>query len=430
MSKQVIIAPQAGRQELAFNLKVDVLIYGGSAGCYSGETEFLTPNGWVEFKDYKPGMEVAEYNKNTDTIKFVQPEKYHKIPCDILTRMEGRGLCMTLSDEHKVLFWDGYKNSSLKDISFEEVKKRHNKSKTKGWTGKIKTSYSVDNAGLGLSEGQIRLQVACKADGSFVKNGKDNYCRIRVSKKRKYDRIISLCEQFGLPYKDFGHKPEPRYKSGKHYTVIVWPESKNKRYNDWWLASQAELDIIADEVCHWDGSIVREGRSFRYFSKFKEDCDFIQHVFASQGMNTSVVADCRKESINWTTNGQLHGRGYRSFANKDRKNPLVDVPTTDGYKYCFSVDSGYLLVRDKNKVYLSGNSGKSRLLLMKPLQYLSDPSFNCVFFRRTTKALEKAGSLFPEGKKLYAPFNPKVRERDHQFQFPAGAIFSMDHLEH
>lgn len=78
----------------------------------------------------------------------------------------------------------------------------------------------------------------------------------------------------------------------------------------------------------------------------------------------------------------------------------------------------------------AAGSGKSRLLLMKPLQYIDDPSFNCVFFRRTLKALEKSGSLFPEGKKLYLPWKPRVRERDHQFIFKSGAVFTMDHLEH
>lgn len=80
----------------------------------------------------------------------------------------------------------------------------------------------------------------------------------------------------------------------------------------------------------------------------------------------------------------------------------------------------------------AAGSGKSRLLLMKPLLYVDDPNFNCVFFRRTTKALEKPGSLWPEGKKLYAGFKPRVRERDHQFLFDekGGATFIMDHLEH
>lgn len=78
----------------------------------------------------------------------------------------------------------------------------------------------------------------------------------------------------------------------------------------------------------------------------------------------------------------------------------------------------------------AAGSGKSRLLLMKPLQYVNDPNFECVFFRRTTKALTKAGSLWPEGRKLWAPFKPRVRLQDHQHIFPSGATFTMDHLEH
>lgn len=78
----------------------------------------------------------------------------------------------------------------------------------------------------------------------------------------------------------------------------------------------------------------------------------------------------------------------------------------------------------------AAGSGKSRLLLMKPLQYIHDPDYEAVFFRRTTKALEKAGSLWPESKKLWAPFKARVRERDHQHIFKSGAIITMDHLEH
>ena len=78
----------------------------------------------------------------------------------------------------------------------------------------------------------------------------------------------------------------------------------------------------------------------------------------------------------------------------------------------------------------AAGSGKSRLLLMKPLEYLHDPDFQAIFFRRTTKALEKPGSLWPEALKLYSPFKPKVRERDHKHTFKSGASISMDHLEH
>lgn len=67
---------------------------------------------------------------------------------------------------------------------------------------------------------------------------------------------------------------------------------------------------------------------------------------------------------------------------------------------------------------------------MKPLQYINDPNYEGVFFRRTTKALEKPGSLWPEGQKLWRPFKPRVRQQAHQHIFSSGANITMDHLEH
>lgn len=78
----------------------------------------------------------------------------------------------------------------------------------------------------------------------------------------------------------------------------------------------------------------------------------------------------------------------------------------------------------------AAGSGKSRLLLMKPLPHIGDPDFQGVYFRRTTKALEKPGSLWPEARKLWKGFKARVRERDHQHVFKGGATLSMDHLEH
>lgn len=430
--KKITIAPQKGKQEMALNLKVDVLIYGGAAGCYDGNTEFLTPNGWVKFKDYCEGMEVAEYSTNADTLTYAKPLDYIKLPCNTLSQIKGKGLQMTLSDEHTVLYWNENKStlSPPKTLPFHEVKNRHNKSKTKGWTGKIKTTFQVDNPGIDLSEGEIRLQVICKADGSFTREGKDNYCRIRVSKERKYERILEICKKYNLKYKDFGCQKDDSYKNGKLHTVIVWPTCNEKRYDSkWWNCNQEQLDIIADEVCHWDGSIINGGKTLKYYSKYKSDCDFIQYVFSSQGLNTSLVRDKREGKEYWTTNGQKFGKGFRSFANKDGKNELVEVPTSDGFKYCFTTNTGFLLVREEDKVYLSGNSGKSRLLLMKPLAHMKDPDFQGIFFRRNIKALEKPGGLWPESKKLYTQFKTVIRERDHKHTFKSGCSLMMDHLE-
>lgn len=66
---------------------------------------------------------------------------------------------------------------------------------------------------------------------------------------------------------------------------------------------------------------------------------------------------------------------------------------------------------------------------MRPLEYINDPDFSAVFFRRTIKNLEGAGGLWPEGKKLYNPFGCKVREVAKEFVFDSGAKIAMTYLE-
>ena len=426
---------------MILNSDAQICIIGGAAGCFGAAAQFLTPKGWIRFDEYKKGMKIAEYSTDTDTIKFKQPNEYVKLPCDSLTMLKGKGMQMTLSDEHTVLYWNMMRGGVLsppQTLPYSEVKERHNKSKTKGWTGKIKTTFKVEAEGLGIPEGELRLQVAVKADGCISPAGKDNYTAINVSKERKYLRILELCKKFNLRYSDRGWKANDQYSNGRLYTVIVWPESSEKRYSDkWYKCSQEELNIIADESPHWDGTIVKGNKtdSYRYFSKYKSDCDFMQYAFASQGMNTSVVHDHWDEKFDsWTTNGSMFGGGFRSFANKDRKNELVDVPTDDGYKYCFNTDSGFLLVREENKIYLSGNSGKSYLLQMLPLRYTDDPKTTVIMFRRTTPQIRGQGGIFDTACNMYEELDdsikPKIKHSTMEAAFPSGATMKWSHMEH
>lgn len=78
----------------------------------------------------------------------------------------------------------------------------------------------------------------------------------------------------------------------------------------------------------------------------------------------------------------------------------------------------------------AAGSGKSRVLLMKPLQYKDDPNFGGVIFRKTIKQLDGAGGLWGEGKKLYRPFSPTIREAKHEVEFPSGATIQMTYMDH
>lgn len=427
------IGPASKKQEMFLNSDADITLAGGAAGCFDKDTEYLSRTGWKKFNTYS-GEEIAQFDPITKDIQFVTPLEYIKLPCDTLSRMSARGLDMCLSDEHRVPYWSTKEYSKLPNvISFGEVKNRHISSKTKGWTGNIGTVFKNSFEDADISDGEIRLQVAVQADGRVVKEGKDNYTQMRFGKERKYNRLISICKEYGLRYKDNGCKPCPKNSSGVEYEVIVWPSFPTKLFDDfWWTLSARQLKIVVEEVGHWDGTFVKNNNSvtIRYFTNKIQNADFIQYAFHSCGMNTSYVID-RDNVI--TVNATYSGKGFRCFANKDAKVNIENYKTLDGYKYCFSVPSTFLVVRRNNKIYISGNSGKTYTSLLIALKYMQHPRATGIIFRRTSVMLTSPGSIWHEAVSLYSQIYPsglKIRERKLEIVFPNGALLKFSHMQH
>lgn len=423
------VAPASKKQEMFVNSDSTITLAGGAAGCFDAETEYLSEYGWKRFDQYDGGL-VGQYDLVTDTISFSIPRQYIKLPCDEFKQLSVRGVDMVLSPEHKVLFWSEGKPGIL---PYSEVLSRHEKSKTKGWTGKIKTTFKVSNSGISLSEGEIRLQVAAQADGRFVKEGKDNYCQMRFSKERKYLRLKDLCEKFGLKYSDRGSKFDSKYKNNTEYQVVIWPSRPTKIFdNDWWNCNQEQLKIIIDEVRHWDASDLKnESGTVRYFTKIKQNADFIQYAFHANGYNTSINID--KRGGFYTVNASMQGHGFRGIANKDGKAPVTTLKSIDGYKYCFEMPSGFLVVRRSNKIMLLGQSGKTFSSLLIALKFMQHPRATGVIFRRTSPMLKSPGSIWHEAVALYSQIYPvglKIREQKMEIIFPNGAILKFSHMQH
>ena len=395
------IGPASKKQEMFLNSDADITLAGGAAGCFDKDTEYLSRTGWKKINTYS-GEDIAQFDPITKDIQFITPLEYIKLPCSTLSRMSARGLDMCLSDEHRVPYWTVKDYSKLPNvISFGEVKNRHISSKTKGWTGNIGTVFKNSFEDADISDGEIRLQVAVQADGRVVKEGKDNYTQMRFGKERKYTRLISICKEYGLRYKDNGCKPCPKNSSGVEYEVIVWPSFPTKLFDDfWWTLSARQLKIVVEEVGHWDGTFVKNNDSvtIRYFTNKIQNADFIQYAFHSCGMNTSYVID-RDNVI--TVNATYSGKGFRCFANKDAKVNIENYKTLDGYKYCFSVPSTFLVVRRNNKIYISGNSGKA---LRHGEKVLTTNGFKNIeeiqvgeYIRTPKNTIEKVEGVFPQG---------------------------------
>lgn len=251
------------KQEVAANLKVDVMIYGGAAGCVDEQTEVKTEHGWVKIPELSNKDKICTYNADTDKFSYTLPSGQIESIEDDFYRLYGDGLDMVLTKGHTLIYWD--------------------------------------------KEGEV-------CSGSL-----NDLAELLLEKPKDYS------------FKD----------------------------------SRGNISYVSG----------------------------IQHY-----------------------------------------------PSRDGLKYCVEVESGYFLARRSGCEFITGNSGKSRLLLNKAGYFAhTDPNFEGVMFRRTTKPLSAAGGLFSEAKKLFRPLGVEVREQSMEMNFHGvggskrnlkGGNLKFTHLEH
>ena len=326
-------------------------------GCVDADTEYLAPDGWHRIADYRSGM-VAEYRPETGMIAFVDPGEFVKLPCAEMIRFKTtRGVDQLLSPEHRVLYadWSGATHVD----SAEAIYGRYDLLGDRAL--RFITTFRVEGtAGLALTDAEIRLQVAVNADGHQLpyENGKVS---VRVKKPRKVARIVRLLDAAGVAY--------TTGPSGDHTAFrFVSPEPKHA-FAGWWDATQAQLEVIADEAAHWDGSH-RKAKGLSFSSLEKSSCDFIQYAYSASGRRASLGVSTRERRGGVEQEWRVHAGNGTPLAglvgvNADgtRRRNAWREPSTDGFKYCFMVPSTFLLLRRNGCIFATGNTGKTRSVI-------------------------------------------------------------------
>jgi hypothetical protein len=311
-------------------------------GCVSGDTEYLTPYGWKRIDQYIGGQ-VAQYLPETGEIEFVTAE-YVKLPCDNMIRFKTtRGVDQLLSPEHRVLLANGNVVHADAVLALYGRQDRFNRDL------RFRTTFlSPHREGILLSDAELRLQIACNADGRF----QANRVYIRLKKIRKIERLRALLVAAGIPYWEKPCEPEGFIK------FSFEPPMSKGFTAEWWNATPKQINIIATEVIHWDGSNRKQdGWSF---TGTKQDADFIQYVWSASGRRTTIRRDIRSADV-WDvfagagdpTIGLYGRQGHRPANN------VYAEPSPDGFKYCFMVPSTFLLLRRNGCIFATGNTGKT-----------------------------------------------------------------------
>lgn len=345
-----------------------VALLTGSAGCVDCDTEFFTGYGWKRIADYKQGDKVLQYNMD-GTAELVEPLRYIKQPCDKLWHFETKYGCnQTVCDEHRIVYWSGkgyYHECNIKDIIEKQSPDKN------GWNGRFKTTFSYGGKGIGLTDAEIKVMCAVICDGSFPKDC-NKYCRFHIKKDRKKQRLREIFTEANIEWKESESVAEG-------YTdFYIYAPRQEKEFTEYWYnCNNHQLQVICDNVLFWDGSIdtTKSGKQRRRFStNIKATADFIQFAFSACGYR-ATVNERNRIGQEYLTCGKVYTRksaeynviisdrsfiGICSDSRADHtRTPITQVPTTDGYKYCFTVPSSMLVLRRKNCVFITGNCGKT-----------------------------------------------------------------------
>lgn len=358
-------------------------------GCVDADTEYLSATGWRRIANYDGGR-VTQYDPETGGTRLVTPHEYIKLPCDEMYHLTTKyGVDQMLSAEHRVLVYDRERRDRYEVLSAEALERRlagEPLSAPSRWAwekhGQISrrslgfaTTFSpAGGKGISLSDEALRVQVAVCADG-YIPKAKTGWCYVRVKKERKKLRLRQLLTAANIVWDEKSND----YPTAVGFTTFKFiPPLQEKTYGAWaWEATKEQLSVVADEFVHWDGSLRKAGgRTFSSYSK--ESADFIQYACAASGFTATLTAHTRQRRGRVETEyvvlvrakadvlGVMTGLPEDRVAGKKcgvRGYSMPKVPTSDGFKYCFSVPSGFLILRRNGCIFATGNSGKTAATL-------------------------------------------------------------------
>lgn len=319
----------------------------GPVGCTDADTEFLTPQGWKRIADYKPGDLVLQWHESGDA-EFVEPLDYITAPNPDgfwhFTTTHTLDMMLTPNHRMPLYQWDG--KFVVKTAQRVAVKpSRH----------RVPTSFTCSN-GLPLTDTDIRLRVMIAADGSYPAAG--NQCVVTVRRERKKERVRSLLADAGIEYVE---RVYPRRPTETQF-VFQRPDFPKhlEKSADWYRASSRQLEVLLEEVLHWDG--LHNHEELRFTTARKPEADIVQFAAHACGR----VAHIRKqeyENENWVPIYTVQWSNADSARGNVRlRGDSVDiawVPDEGRSQYCFTVPSTFWVARRNGRIFITGNSGKS-----------------------------------------------------------------------
>jgi len=317
--------------------------------CFPGDAQVLTREGWVRLADYRSG-EVAQYREGA--IEWVHPlARIEKSYSGDLLRYETRGYVSVTTPDHNLVSID-HKGREYKHAAVNGAN---------SVADLIPRAGLLDGAGIELSDAQIQFCIAVSADAAIdqrkhvERDGTNgvaarewHYARFGFRKLRKIERLRSIIAACGIEASD------SEIAGGYRSMCMGIPDWVPGRMLPWeWIAdaSLEQREMMLAELVHWDGNSVPNRNQSEYSSKYLQNAEWVQTLAHSTGRVSSIIRRHNQHG-EWFKVSILHSKKTTSW--QTLKGRAERIPH-DGKVYCVQVPAGSLMVRQEEKITISGN---------------------------------------------------------------------------
>lgn len=378
--------------------------------CFSGDTEILTPKGWVRFDEYDGVTPVAQYSLPegltynpskgrsnrwglpTDkvawdgqggTIEFVRPLAFEKFEDRELWHQEDRNTDLLLTDDHEVIFIDT--NKRPRKMPAREVH-----------PGSARYIIAAGHLNITpkLSEVETRLLAMILADGSLVGDGEVKGVRFGFTKQRKIERCRWLLDQAGIQYNESlqGSGVTRIYFRSPELWERLSPFIDSGKSLSWACIGNIDGRIYLEEAAYWDGSMISLQRSrkrrVRFSTTDRQTAEVMQALAVLSGIPSvlySRTSHKTNHSVVYLLSYKLEGAPTWRVSWDLRRTGKKDTV------YCVQVPSGAIVVRRNGRVAIMGNCNFGLIYGMSPgtLQLYANVSYGAKMSESEAKAFRQ-----------------------------------------
>lgn len=301
-------------------------------------TEVLTVKGWKPLGEVQLKEKIVAFNPNTNKLCFDEIQDTVE-PYSSLV-LKNRDFEATYN--HRMWWRSNSKNSPWKEGIWGELLDTHS-SKLIPVCGILE-----DLPGLSLSDDEIRLLVWIQGDGHYKKDKNNeftNEIEFHLKKERKIDRLQEILKALQITpiiYEQADNTQKIIIKNKR-----LWSEKylNNKQFTYNWInLTMEQYQVFFDELIVVDGNLAKKS----YCSAIEENLDIIQAIHATHNTRCNKCQTGHSRAVITSTSNYSVG-----VNSKYTREQCVKERTT--LVSCVTVSTGFILIRQGGKPFITGN---------------------------------------------------------------------------